>query len=184
MLWLRIGVSLLHFQDVSIIMKYILSALSLSLLFVIQPEISLRQSPICVRERFVSAIDKYAYTWVSSAYIWWSYLWPWIRELSNVVYKVNSSCPRTEPWTTPQYMLTASEKQFLIFINWDLFAKRIQVSAVSYMPYQSARRSRRTEYSMVSKAADKYNSVTAVIFPVSMFSVMSLWTFSRAISVE
>ena len=37
-----------------------------SLLFVIHPEISLRQSPSCVREIYVSAVDKYMRTWVSS----------------------------------------------------------------------------------------------------------------------
>ena len=42
----------------------------LSLLFVIQPEISLRQSPSCLRERSVSAVDEDMYTWVSSAYKW------------------------------------------------------------------------------------------------------------------
>jgi len=41
-----------------IIKNYVLLALALSLLFVIQPYISLRQSVSCVRERSVSAIDK------------------------------------------------------------------------------------------------------------------------------
>jgi len=34
----------------------------------IQPDISLRQSPNCLRERSVSDIDKDMYTWVSSTY--------------------------------------------------------------------------------------------------------------------
>ena len=50
-------------------------ALSLSLLFVMQREISLRQSPSCVRERPVSVVDKCMYTWVSSAYKCWDILW-------------------------------------------------------------------------------------------------------------
>ena len=39
-----------------------------SLLFVIQPEISLRQSPSYLMETSVSSVDKDMYTWVSSAY--------------------------------------------------------------------------------------------------------------------
>jgi len=42
----------------------------ISLLFVIQPEISLRQSPSCLRERSVYVVDKNVYTWVSSGYKW------------------------------------------------------------------------------------------------------------------
>ena len=97
--------------------------LSLSLLFVTQPKISLRQSPSCLRERWVSAVDKDMFTWVLSAYKWWSNLWLWIRELSSVVYRVNSNGLWMEPWGKPQNMGTASEKQFLNFIDWDLFFK-------------------------------------------------------------
>jgi len=61
--------------DVPIIMKSVLSALSLSLLFVMQLDISLRRSPSCVRERSMSALDKDMYCWMSSAYQWWSNLW-------------------------------------------------------------------------------------------------------------
>jgi len=106
-----------------------------SLLFVIQ--ISLRQSRSCLRERSVSAVDKDMYTWVSSAYKWWSNLWLWIRELSGVLYRINTG-PRTEPWGTLQNMGTASEKPFPIFIDWNLFIKNelIQVSAVPDMSYQ------------------------------------------------
>ena len=74
-------VRLLRCLDVPIMMNSVLLALSLRLLFVIQPEISLRQSPSCLWERSVSAVDK---------------------EISGVVYRVNSSGSRTEPWGTPQ----------------------------------------------------------------------------------
>jgi len=84
-------------------------ALSLSILLVIHPTISLRQSPSCIRERSVSAVNKDMYTWVSSAYKLWSNLWLWIRELSGVLYKVNSSRPRTEPCRMPQNAGAASE---------------------------------------------------------------------------
>jgi len=73
--------SLLRCLDVPIMMKSVLLALSISLLFVIQPDIPLRQSTSCLRERSVSAVDKDMYTWVSSAYKWWSNLWLWISEL-------------------------------------------------------------------------------------------------------
>ena len=46
----------------------VLLALSLSLLFVIQPEISLRQSSNCLREKSMSAVAKDMYTG-------WSNLW-------------------------------------------------------------------------------------------------------------
>jgi len=140
-------VSLLRCLDVPIMIKYVLLTLSLSLLFVIQREISLRQSPSWLRERSVSTVYKDMYTWVSPAYKWWSNLWLWIRELSRVVYGVNNSDPRTEPWGTLQNKGTAFEKHFLIFIDWSLFIKneRIQVRAGPDMPYQSERRSRRTE---------------------------------------
>ena len=46
----------------------VLLALSLSLMFVFQSEISPRQSTSSLRERSVSAVDKDMYTWVSSAY--------------------------------------------------------------------------------------------------------------------
>jgi len=49
-------------MDVSIIMKSALFALSLSELFVIKQEISLKQSPSSIRERSVSALDKDIYT--------------------------------------------------------------------------------------------------------------------------
>ena len=66
-------------------------------LFVIQLEISLRQSPSCLRERSVSPVDKDIHTWVSSAYRWWSNLWLWISGvLSGVLYRVNSSVLRAE----------------------------------------------------------------------------------------
>jgi len=61
-------VSLLRCLDVPIMIKSVLLTLNLNQLFVIQPEISLRQSPSCVREIYVSAVDKDMYTWVSSAY--------------------------------------------------------------------------------------------------------------------
>jgi hypothetical protein len=48
--------------------KSVLMALSLILLFVIQPEISLRQSPSCLMERPVFDLEKDMYTWVSSTY--------------------------------------------------------------------------------------------------------------------
>ena len=102
-------------------------------------KLSLRQSPSCLRERSVVIVDIDMYTWVSSAYKWWSKLLLWIRELSGVVYRVNGSGPRTEPWGTPQNKGTDIEICFLIFIDWNLFIKneRIQVSAVPDMPYQS-----------------------------------------------
>jgi len=37
---------------------------------------------------------------------------------------------------------------------------------------------------MLSKAEDKSKRVSGVTFPVSMFSAMLLWTFTRAGSVE
>ena len=66
------------------------------------------------------------------------------------------------------------------------------MSVVPDMPYQLEGRYRRTKYSMVSKAADKSsNNVSAVTLPlpilsdyVSMFSDISLGTFSRAVSVQ
>jgi len=61
-------VCLLACLDVPITMKSVLLALSLSLLFAIQLDISLRHSPSCVRDKSVSAVDKDFYTWVSSTY--------------------------------------------------------------------------------------------------------------------
>ena len=97
----------LRYLDVPIMMKPVLLASSLSLLFVIQPEISLRQSPSCLRERSVSAVDKYMYTWMSSAYKSWSNLWLWIRELT-----VNSN----GPWCK-QHFIWWSFKVSLSFHN-------------------------------------------------------------------
>ena len=56
--------------DVPIMIKSVLLALSLrlGLLFVIQPKISPRQSPSCLRERSMAAVDQDMYPWVSSAY--------------------------------------------------------------------------------------------------------------------
>jgi len=51
-------VSLRRVLDIPIKIKPVLSALSLSLLLFIKPEISLRQSISYVRERSVSAVDK------------------------------------------------------------------------------------------------------------------------------
>ena len=77
-------------------MKSVLLALGLSLLFVMQPEILLRQSPSCLMARPVSAVDKDMYTWVSSTYKRWSNLWLWLSEHTGVVYRVNSNVPRIE----------------------------------------------------------------------------------------
>ena len=147
------------------IMKSVLSALSLSQLFVIQPEISLRQSPSCVREISGSVVDKDIYTSVLSACIWLYQFWLWIRELSGVVYRVNNSSPRTDPWGRQQNMETASQNQCPIYFDWDIFVEneRIQVSAGPSIPYQSERRSRRTQYSLVSKAAN--NLIVLVLWP-------------------
>ena len=95
----------------------------------------------------VSAVNKNMYTWVSSAYKWWSNLWLSIRERSGMAYRVNNIGPRTEALGTSQNKGVAFDKQFLIFIDWNRFSKneRIQVSAVPDMPYQSERRSWRTE---------------------------------------
>ena len=65
-LWLRMFVGkkrlrLLRCLDVPIMVEYVLLALTLRLLFVIQPEISPGQSPSWLRERSVSAIDKDMY---------------------------------------------------------------------------------------------------------------------------
>ena len=59
----------LHCLDIPIIVNSVLSAFSLSLLFVIQPYVSLTLPPNCVRERPVSGVDKAIYTWVSPAYM-------------------------------------------------------------------------------------------------------------------
>ena len=129
MLWLRMSVGkkqvrLLRSLNVPIIMIYILSAFSLSLLFVIRPHISMRYSPSYVRERSVPAAYKYMYTCVWSAYKWWSNLLLWIRKLSGVVYIVNISGPRTESWGTPQNMGITTEN-VLIFIEYDTYLLRI-----------------------------------------------------------
>ena len=160
MLWLKMGVgkdkqvSFLQCLYVPITVKCVMSGLSLSRLFVNQPQIRDR----CIRERSVCAVDRDIYTWVSFAYKWWYHLWLWIRELTGVVYEINSSSPRTESWETPQNKGSSSEKQFLIYMSWTLFVtnERIQVSAVLDMSYQSERPSKRTEQPMVSNTADKY----------------------------
>ena len=104
--------------DVLIIIKYMFS--TLSLLFVIKPYISLRQSPSSIRERYAFVADTNVYTWVSSAYKW----------------------DPTECWYDIQH--------------------------------QAERRSRRSEHSNMSIAADTSKIVSALTFPVSMFSDMSL----------
>jgi len=80
-----------HNDEISVL------ALSLSLLYAIQSDISLRQSSSSLREISVYVVDKDTNTWVSSAYKWLSNVWLWIRELSGVLYRVNSSGPRTKP---------------------------------------------------------------------------------------
>ena len=62
-------VGLLRCLGVPIMMKSVLLVLSLSLLFAIQPEISLRQSPSCLRERLVSTVDKDMHTLVSNLWL-------------------------------------------------------------------------------------------------------------------
>ena len=89
-------VYLLRCPDVPIIMKSVLFALNLRVLYLIQPDISPIQSPCWVREQYVSAVDKGMYTWVSAAYKWSSNLWLQMRDLRAASYRVNSSCPRIE----------------------------------------------------------------------------------------
>jgi len=175
MLWLRMfvgktWVSLLRCLDVPKMMKSILLALSLRVLFVIQPEISLRQSPSCLRERSVSAVDKYMHTRVSSAYKWWSNVW-----LSGVIYRVNSSDPWTEPWET-LHTKALPLKTNSLFLLIETYLLRMSWSrwVLCHICHTNQRRSRRTEKSMVSKSADKLNTVGAVTLPLSIFSDMSL----------
>ena len=91
MLWVRMfvgrkRVSLLCCLDVSIMMKYVLLAFSLSFVVCHPAKCITETITSCLRERSMSAVDKYMYTWVSSAYKWWSNLWLWIRELIVVWY--------------------------------------------------------------------------------------------------
>jgi len=114
MLWLKMfvgkkWVSLLCCLDAAVMMKSVLLALSLSLLFDIQSEILLRQSPSGVREIYVFAVNKVMHTWVSSAYNWWPNLWLWIRERNAVLQLQNSSSPITAKlgnclWKTVLYL--------------------------------------------------------------------------------
>jgi len=50
--------------------EIVLLAFSLGQLFIIQSEILLRQLPILIRERYVSAVDNVMYPWVLSVYKW------------------------------------------------------------------------------------------------------------------
>ena len=52
------------------------------------------------------------------------------------------------------------------------------------MPKYPFSGSNRVELSMVSKAADRSNSVRAVALPLSMFNIVSLCILRRAVSVE
>ena len=54
---------------------------------------------------------------------------------------------------------------------------------MSVMPYELTRVSRRIEWSIVSKAAERSRSVRTVMSPVSRAVCMSLVTFRRAVSV-
>ena len=126
------------------------------------------------------------YPCVSSAYIWWLTSWVLIIWLIDVVYKQNRKGPRTDPCGMPKWRSCGHESEpsmctcCCLFEMYDLNHWK----TVPEMPKCTCSRSKRVEWSMVSKAADRSNSVRAVTLPLSMLHIMSLWILKRVVSGE
>ena len=78
------------------------------------------------------------------------------------------------------------DKQSPILILWHLPVKYDlnQLSSFPVTPNQSSSPLSRIVWSMVSKAAERSSNVSAVTLPASIDTRISLWIFSRAVSVE
>ena len=177
---------MLRCLDVPIMMKSVLLAFYLHLLFVIQPEISLRQSSSCFREGSVTVVDKDMYTWVSSAYNWWSNWWMWMSELSDLVYRVNSSGPRTEPWGTLYSINTGNDNSPSTETVWKHLLRYdvIHARGIPVIPKCCSNHSRSVWWSMVSNAVDRSSMISTDTQPLSRESKISLFTLSNPVSVE
>ena len=78
------------------------------------------------------------------------------------------------------------DKQSPSLILWHLPVKYDlnQLSAFPVTPNQSLSLLSRIVWSMVSKAAERSSNVSAVTLPASIDARISLWIYSRAVSVE
>ena len=147
---------------------------------------SVRQSLRLDIDLCVSDCDSSMSTCGSSANIWWLTSWVVIILLIDVVYKQNRKGPRTDPCGTPKWRYCGHESdpsmwtRCCLFVMYDLNHCKT-VPEILKCPCS---RSKRVAWSIVSKAADKSNSVSAVTLPLSMLHIISLWILRRAVSVE
>ena len=109
-----------------------------------------------------------------------------IMLLNEVVESVKSRGPKTDPWGTPNLRLALEDKRSpsLILRRLPVKYDLNQSSAFPVTAKQSSNIFKGMVSSMVSKAAERSSNVSAVTLLTSIDLRMSLWIFSRAVSVE
>ena len=132
-----------------------------------------------------SEVTKEMESWLSPAYMWWPTDESDLRELSGVVY-MNKRGPKTNPCGTPRPPEDwAEEVKLIVTMNLhDDNYDGCQEVTLPSKPNQVAKRWRRIELSMVSKAADGSKRHKAVTCCWDIALMMWSWTARSVDSVE
>ena len=106
--------------------------------------------------------------------------------LSDVVYKLNRTGPRTDPCGTPNGRCCGQDSVPDMLILWSKSEKYGLNHRRAGPEIPKCRRwcYKRIKLSIVSKAAERSSKVSVVTLPLSMLSTISLCILRRAVSVE
>ena len=101
------------------------------------------------------------------------------------MYKLNKTGPNTDPWGTPNLMITVSEVILPNLMHWDLPFKKLvnHARAVPFTPISYLRIFKRTSWSTVSKAALRSKSITTVALFSSDAMSKSFVSLTKRVSV-
>ena len=144
----------------------VLLSFSLSIRLIIHTRISEMQSSSCFTALCISpsTLGLYVtYSWLSSAYLW--YTTPCLRIIRciGMVYIVNNTGPNTDPWGTPHVSGMVSDMASSILTLCVRASRYIssQESALACTPNSAFSRDSSWHWSIVSKAADKSSMTRA-----------------------
>ena len=121
--------------------------------------------------------SKEVFSCVSSAKDWCFTGCLAIKSERGLVYMINKTGPRTDPWGTPNDSGTGSESRpstetnCILPVIYDLN----HASTVPLTPKYDCSWAERISWSMVSKAADRSSNVTTEIFPLSSGLIGHWW---------
>ena len=109
--------------------------------------------------------------WVSSANVWWPIEWCWMTLERGVVYKINRTGPRTEPWGTPWETGAGSDFELLMETVWVVLVT-YEENHWNAVPWPcilkpSSRRRSKLLWPVSSNAVEQWVNVTTDLFPLS-----------------